>query len=67
MPLVTIHGVLTGISRNRFVVSLLLSEFYMAVGLFQLNMLLRREEIKEFVNCLLQFNRVTAGELSTKN
>ena len=66
IPVVTIHGAIFGITRNQFAVYLMLGQFYMAVGFFQLNMFLNVGEIKGFVNCMLHFSRKAAGEQTRK-
>ena len=45
------------------VINLIYTLFHIVVVTFQINTFRRREEIKEFINCLLHYNQYTPGKI----
>lgn len=61
-PINFVNGIKAELPLKTTLLNYLYFQWYAAVAVYHYNMFRRMHQIKEFVNCMLNFNRQTAGE-----
>ena len=60
-PINFISGIKRGLPLKTTLLNYLYFQWYLGITLYHYNLFARRHQIKEFVNCMLNFNRLTSG------